>query len=245
MRIERNGQWTEVPKECLSGISFGVDGLALSGDEAGLGIFLIGKSTDKDEPVKRTIFKLRGGEVSCSQIEPCPNVDKATGNSPSGSGGGAGVKRFGGAEGGDFPSRNAGIGFESADRAWDAALKEMRDLGTQYYPNEAKSSSFIPELGVEIFKRNGLYYYDQIARGYQEGALGGGVGFGDSSAVARGHMHWDSQLESDGDRDNARAYSQQTPDYKAWVGSWNGAYLYWHNGKPTESRMPDWNRYKY
>ena len=169
----------------------------------------------------------------------------ATGNSPSGSGGGAGVKRFGGAEGGDFPSRNAGIGFESADRAWDAALKEMRDLGTQYYPNEAKSSSFIPELGVEIFKRNGLYYYDQIARGYQEGALGGGVGFGDSGAVARGHMHWDSQLESDGDRDNARAYSQQTPDYKAWVGSWNGAYLYWHNGKPTESRMPDWNRYKY
>ena len=121
----------------------------------------------------------------------------------------------------------------------------MQDLGAQYYPEEAKSSRFIPELGVEIFKRNGLYYYDQIARGYQEGALGGGVGFGDSSAVARGHMHWDSQLESDGDRDNARAYSQQTPDYKAWVGSWNGAYLYWHNGKPTESRMPDWNRYKY
>ena len=170
---------------------------------------------------------------------------QATGDGPSGSVGGAGVKRFGGAEGGDFPSRNAGIGFESADRAWDAALKEMQDLGAQYYPNEAKSSSFIPELGVEIFKRNRQYYYDQIARGYQEGALGGGVGFGDSGAVARGHMHWDSQLESDGDRDNARAYSQQTPDYKAWVGSWNGAYLYWHNGKPTESRMPDWNRYKY
>jgi hypothetical protein len=169
----------------------------------------------------------------------------ATGNSPSGSGGSAGFKRFGGAEGGDFPSRNAGIGFESADRAWDAALKEMQDLGAQYYPNEAKSSGFIPELGVEIFKRNGVYYYDQIARGYQEGTLGGGVGFGNSGAVARGHMHWDSQLESDGDRDNARAYSQQTPDYKAWVGSWNGAYLYWHNGKPTESRMPDWNRYKY
>ncbi|MCC8948563.1 hypothetical protein H8A97_26480 [Bradyrhizobium sp. Arg62] len=29
----------------------------------------------------------------------------ATGNSPSGSGGVAGIKRFGGAEGGDFPSR--------------------------------------------------------------------------------------------------------------------------------------------
>jgi hypothetical protein len=169
----------------------------------------------------------------------------ATGNSPSGSGGGAGVKRFGGAEGGDFPSRNAGIGFESAERAWDAALKEMKDLGTQHYPNEAKSSSFIPELGVEIFKRNGLYYYDQIARGYQEGALGGGVGFGDSGAVARGHMHWDSQKESDGDNVNARAYTQQVPDYNAWVGSWYGYRMYWHNGKPTGSPMPDWNRYKY
>jgi hypothetical protein len=92
----------------------------------------------------------------------------ATGNGPSGSGGIAGIKRFGGDEGGDFPSRNAGIGFESADRAWYAALEEMKDLGAQYYPNEAKSSSFIPELGVEIFKRNGLYYYDQIARGYHE-----------------------------------------------------------------------------
>ena len=99
-----------------------------------------------------------------------------------------GVKRFGGAEGGDFPSRNAGIGFQSAESAWDAALKEMRDLGTQYYPNEAKSSSFIPELGVEIYKRDGQYYYDQIARGFQEGAQGG-VGLRDSGAVARGHMH--------------------------------------------------------
>src|SRR6185312_2642330 len=39
-----------------------------------------------------------------------------------------------------------------------AAAKEMRDLGAQYYPEEAKSSRFIPELGVEIFKRGGLYY---------------------------------------------------------------------------------------
>lgn len=37
-----------------------------------------------------------------------------------------------------------------------------------------------------------LYYYDKIARGYQEGGVReGGVGFGDSGAVARGHMHWD------------------------------------------------------
>jgi hypothetical protein len=75
MRIEHNGQWTQVPKECLSGISFGVDGLALSGDDTGLGIFLTGKSTDKDERVKRTIFKLRDGEVLCSQVEPCANID--------------------------------------------------------------------------------------------------------------------------------------------------------------------------
>jgi hypothetical protein len=75
MRIEHHGQWTEVPKECLSGISFGLDGLALSGDEAGLGIVLTGNSTEKDERVRRTIFKLHDGEISCSQIEPCPNVD--------------------------------------------------------------------------------------------------------------------------------------------------------------------------
>jgi len=137
----------------------------------------------------------------------------ANGNDPGGSGGVAGIKRFGGAEGGDFPSRNAGIGFESAERAWDAAAKEMRDLGVQHYPEEAKSSRFIPELGIEIFKRGGLYYYDKIARGYQDGALGGGVGFGDSGAVARGHMHWDDQRESTGDLDNARAYSQRNPDY--------------------------------
>jgi hypothetical protein len=75
MRIEHHGQWTEVPKECLSGISFGLDGLALSGDEAGLGISLTGKSTDKDERVERSIFKLDDGKIMCSQTEPCPNVD--------------------------------------------------------------------------------------------------------------------------------------------------------------------------
>jgi hypothetical protein len=169
----------------------------------------------------------------------------ATGNSPGGSGGIAGVKRFGGDEGGDFPSRNAGIGFESPDQAWYAARKEMIDLGAQHYPEETKSRGFIPELGVEIHKRGGLYYYDQIVRGFQDGALGGGVGLGDSGAVARGHMHWDNQYESDGDRANARAYTQQVPDYDAWVGSWDGFRKYWHNGKPTGSPMPDWNRYKY
>lgn len=166
-------------------------------------------------------------------------------NAAGGSGGIAGIERFGGTEGGDFPSRNAGVGYESAESAWYAALKEMQDLGAQYYPEEAKRRGFLPELGVEIFKRGGQYYYDKIARGFQDGRLGGGVGFDDSGAVARGHMHWDNQRESDGDRDNAGAWSQRTPDYKAWVGSWDGFRLYWYNGKLTESRMPDWNRYKY
>jgi hypothetical protein len=75
MRIERNGQWTEVPKECLSGISFGVDGLALSGDDASLGMVVIGKPADGDERVETMIFKLRDGEVMCSRVVPCPNVD--------------------------------------------------------------------------------------------------------------------------------------------------------------------------
>jgi hypothetical protein len=74
MRIEHNGQWTEVPKECLSGISFGVDGLALSGDDAGLGIVVFGKPADGDERVETMIFKL-GDEVSCSRVVPCLNVD--------------------------------------------------------------------------------------------------------------------------------------------------------------------------
>ena len=74
MRIEHNGQWTEMPKECLSGISFGMDGLALSGDEAGLGIVVIGKPVDGDERVETMIFKL-GDDVLCSRVVPCPNVD--------------------------------------------------------------------------------------------------------------------------------------------------------------------------
>ncbi|MCC8965538.1 hypothetical protein H8A95_25300 [Bradyrhizobium sp. Pear76] len=74
MRIEHNGQWTDVPKACLSGFSFAVEGLALTGGDDSLGISLIGKSTDNDERIKRTIFKLRDG-VLCYQIERYPNVD--------------------------------------------------------------------------------------------------------------------------------------------------------------------------
>jgi hypothetical protein len=73
MRIEHNGQWTEVPKECLSVFSFGVDGVSLSGDDTGLGISLIEKPMDRDESVKVMIFKLRD-EVLCSQVVRCPNV---------------------------------------------------------------------------------------------------------------------------------------------------------------------------
>ena len=73
MRIEHNGQWTEVPKECLSVFAFGVDGLSLSGDDDGLGISLIEKPMDRDESVKVTIFKLRD-KILCFQVVRCPNV---------------------------------------------------------------------------------------------------------------------------------------------------------------------------
>ena len=73
MRIEHNGQWTEVPKECLSVFPFGVDELSLSGDYAGLGITIIGKPTEKDERLEVMIFKRRD-KVSCSQVVPCPNA---------------------------------------------------------------------------------------------------------------------------------------------------------------------------
>ena len=78
MRIEHNGQWTEVPKECLSVFPFGVDEVSLSGDDAGLGIAIIGKPTEKDERLEVMIFKRRD-EVFCSQIVRCPNVDDQDG----------------------------------------------------------------------------------------------------------------------------------------------------------------------
>jgi hypothetical protein len=78
MRIEHNGQWTEVPKECLSVFPFGVDEVSLSGDDAGLGIVIIGKPTEKDERLEVMIFKLRD-KVLCSQVVPCPNVDDQDG----------------------------------------------------------------------------------------------------------------------------------------------------------------------
>ena len=53
---------------------FGVDEVWLSGDDAGLGMFVAGKPTEKDESVKVMIFKLRD-EILCSQVVPCQNVD--------------------------------------------------------------------------------------------------------------------------------------------------------------------------
>jgi hypothetical protein len=44
----------------------------LSGDDAGLGMFVTGKATEKDERLKVMIFKLRD-EVLCSQVVLCPN----------------------------------------------------------------------------------------------------------------------------------------------------------------------------
>lgn len=79
MRIEHDGQWTEVPKACLSGMSFGVDALALEGDDTGLGMVLVGKSIDKGERVERMIFKLRDSKIYCSQVELCPNADDPPG----------------------------------------------------------------------------------------------------------------------------------------------------------------------
>jgi hypothetical protein len=72
MRIERNGQWTEVPSVCVSGISFGVEGMSLSGDKIGVGIRLTGKSTDRDESVEILIYAVRD-EIFCSLVENCPS----------------------------------------------------------------------------------------------------------------------------------------------------------------------------
>ena len=76
MRIEHNGQWTDVPKECLSVFAFGVDEVSLSGDDAGLGIAIIGKPTERDENLKVTIFKHRD-EISCFQVVRCPECRRS------------------------------------------------------------------------------------------------------------------------------------------------------------------------
>jgi|SRR5665213_73836 len=73
MRIEHNGQWTEVPKECLSVFPLGVDEVWLSGDDSGLGMVLTGKPMEKGERLEVMVFKLRD-VVSCSQVVLCPNV---------------------------------------------------------------------------------------------------------------------------------------------------------------------------
>jgi hypothetical protein len=74
MRIEHNGQWTEVPKECLSVFAFGIDGLSLSGSDTGLSILLTAKPMDRDEKLEVTISKSRDG-ISCVQTVPCPNAE--------------------------------------------------------------------------------------------------------------------------------------------------------------------------
>ncbi|MGJ5134687.1 hypothetical protein [Bradyrhizobium oligotrophicum] len=74
MRIEHGGGWTDVPAECVAGVSFEADGLALSGDDSGLGIALAGKSTDTAERVRLVIYKSRE-RIACFRIEPCPSAE--------------------------------------------------------------------------------------------------------------------------------------------------------------------------
>jgi hypothetical protein len=66
MRIDHNGQSIEVPKSCISGVSFRLDELSLSIDNAGVGIKIIGKSTDRDEKMTIVIYKI-GNEVLCAR----------------------------------------------------------------------------------------------------------------------------------------------------------------------------------
>jgi len=74
MRIEHNGQWTDVPKECLAGVSFDVNGLALSGNEAGLVIVVVGTRVGGDDRLETGVYKSRD-DVTCYRVVPCPNVE--------------------------------------------------------------------------------------------------------------------------------------------------------------------------
>ena len=69
MRVEFRGRWVDVPKECTTGVSFGVDGLSLSGSKSGVSIRIVGKDN-----VETMIFASR--KVSCSRVELCPDPEK-------------------------------------------------------------------------------------------------------------------------------------------------------------------------
>lgn len=112
----------------------------------------------------------------------------------------------------------------------------MRDLGRQYYPEQYETRSFIPELGVEIYKDGNRYQYDQIERGWS-GIGGGGVSFSDrqdQNIVARGHMHWTNIRPSQPDIENAVHWAQGTPNYSAYVGAWWGWRLYFREGQVVD-----------
>jgi hypothetical protein len=66
MRIESDGQWLDVPRSCLSGVSFRLDELSLSIDHAGVGIKIIGKSTARGEQMTIVVYAIHN-KILCAQ----------------------------------------------------------------------------------------------------------------------------------------------------------------------------------
>src|SRR5262245_61018409 len=67
MRLEYKGQSIEVPGSCLAGVSFRLDELSLSIDHAGVGIKIIGKSTDRGDKMTIVLYIMRDNNVLCAQ----------------------------------------------------------------------------------------------------------------------------------------------------------------------------------
>lgn len=69
MRIEYKGQSIEVPKSCLSGLSFRLDELSLSFGDSGIGMKIIGKSAAGGKKANAMIYTVRGEALCVQSIE--------------------------------------------------------------------------------------------------------------------------------------------------------------------------------
>jgi hypothetical protein len=68
IRIEYRGRSIDVPRACVSGVSFRLDDLSLSVDRSGVGIEIIGKSTDRGENMTVSIYFLNNdNDVTCGR----------------------------------------------------------------------------------------------------------------------------------------------------------------------------------
>jgi len=66
MRVRHAGYWLNVPAWCISGLTFRIDNLAVSGDVEGVVIHVYDPASNKASPVK-VIVKI-GDRILCPNV---------------------------------------------------------------------------------------------------------------------------------------------------------------------------------